>query len=536
MADTTPSPPSASAEKAKLTPFDLTIDGYAEIPTTSNSPSGDTPLPSTIIGSTADVVPPTHTHRTLVLCFDGTGDQFSEDNSNIVQFFSMLRKDDPSQQLVYYQAGIGTYTIPQIATPFMAKVSKAIDLMIGNHLDVHVMGGYEFLMQNYEAGDKICIFGFSRGAYTARALAGMVHKVGLLPRCNHQQVPFAYKMYTKEDETGWNQSTSFKKAFSINVDIEFVGVWDTVSSVGIIPRRLPFTKASDNIRYFRHAMSLDERRVRFKANYWNRPTKEDCELGVKRDEMPHSHKYIPKIHTKHGQTLPEFERQYSGTIAETDVEEVWFAGVHTDVGGGSVVNGTRNSLARIPLRWMIRQCFKTGTGILFQRSMFKQIGMDPNSLYPEVLERPPAIFQSPGAPSEPGSPNSYTRLVIPLPLVIQNDPTIVVYSDGGTFVSEEEEDLADALCPTYDQLKLALYWWILEVIPQKLHYQRSEDDEWAKDIVLNLGAGRHIPRQQNVNVGVKVHRSVKVRMEADGLKGGKYWPKANLHVEPQWVD
>lgn len=68
---------------------------------------------------------------------------------------------------------------------------------------------------------------------------------------------------------------------------------------------------------------------RFKANYWNRPTKEDCELGVKRDEMPHSHKYIPKIHTKHGQTLPEFERQYSGTIAETDVEEVWFAGVHT---------------------------------------------------------------------------------------------------------------------------------------------------------------------------------------------------------------
>jgi hypothetical protein len=83
MADTTPSPPSASAEKAKLTPFDLTIDGYAEIPTTSNSPSGDTPLPSTIIGSTADVVPPTHTHRTLVLCFDGTGDQFSEDVSTI---------------------------------------------------------------------------------------------------------------------------------------------------------------------------------------------------------------------------------------------------------------------------------------------------------------------------------------------------------------------------------------------------------------------------------------------------------------------
>ncbi|KIK76154.1 hypothetical protein PAXRUDRAFT_170739 [Paxillus rubicundulus Ve08.2h10] len=516
------------------------MDAYAEIPNALNSPSGATPPPSTVIGSTADVIPPTHTHRTLVLCFDGTGDQFDADNSNIVQFFSMLRKDDPSQQLVYYQAGIGTYTIPQIATPLMAKISKTIDLMVGSHLDAHVMGGYEFLMQNYEAGDKICIFGFSRGAYTARALVGMVHKVGLLPRCNHQQVPFAYKMYTKEDETGWRQSTAFKKAFSINVDIEFVGVWDTVSSVGIIPHRLPFTKASDNIRYFRHAMSLDERRVRFKANYWNRPTKEDCELGVKREEMPHSHKHALKHQGKHGpddgheETLPELERQYSQAITETDVEEVWFAGVHTDVGGGSVVNGTRNSLARIPLRWMIRQCFKTGTGILFHRSMFKQIGMDPASLYPHVLDRPPPIYQSPPPPSEPGSPDSATRLIIPPPQVIQNDPTIVVYSDGGTFVSEEDEDLADALCPAYDQLKLAPYWWILEVIPQRLRYQRSEDDEWAKDIVLNLGAGRHIPRQQTV--GVKVHRTVKVRLAADGLEGGKYSPKANLKVEPQWID
>lgn len=94
-----------------------------------------------------------------------------------------------------------------------------------------------------EAGDKICIFGFSRGAYTARALAGMVHKVrcfpetkscrvlihgnqvGLLPASNNQQIPFAYKMFTRTDELGWKQSTAFKKAFSIDVDIEFIGVW-----------------------------------------------------------------------------------------------------------------------------------------------------------------------------------------------------------------------------------------------------------------------------------------------------------------------
>ena len=76
-----------------------------------------------------------------------------------------------------------------------------------------------------EAGDKICLFGFSRGAYTARALAGMLHKVGLLPANNHQQIPFAYQMYSRSDAAGWDQSTQFKKAFSIDVRIEFIGVW-----------------------------------------------------------------------------------------------------------------------------------------------------------------------------------------------------------------------------------------------------------------------------------------------------------------------
>ena len=94
--------------------------------------------------------------------------------------------------------------------------------------------------------DRICLFGFSRGAYTARALAGMIHKVwileqhgsefglelvltrhqiGLLPTGNSQQVPFAYHLYTKDDEEGWKQSRKFKEAFSIDVVVEFLGVW-----------------------------------------------------------------------------------------------------------------------------------------------------------------------------------------------------------------------------------------------------------------------------------------------------------------------
>jgi uncharacterized protein (DUF2235 family) len=81
-----------------------------------------------------------------------------------------------------------------------------------------------------QANDKICIFGFSRGAYTARALAGMVHKVGLLPRHNNQQIPFAYKMFSRDDNEGWKQSIAFKKAFSNDVEIEFLGVWYAQSS------------------------------------------------------------------------------------------------------------------------------------------------------------------------------------------------------------------------------------------------------------------------------------------------------------------
>ncbi|KIY61728.1 hypothetical protein CYLTODRAFT_405329 [Cylindrobasidium torrendii FP15055 ss-10] len=132
------------------------------------------------LDSSPFVIPPTHEHRTLVLCFDGTGDQFDADNSNIVEFFSMLKKDDRREQMCYYQSGIGTYISPKAASPTSATLAKSLDMMMAWHLDAHVMDGYEFLMQNYQTGDRICLFGFSRGAYTARGLAGMLHKVGLL--------------------------------------------------------------------------------------------------------------------------------------------------------------------------------------------------------------------------------------------------------------------------------------------------------------------------------------------------------------------
>ena len=128
--------------------------------------------------------------RTLIICLDGTGDKFDNDNSNIVHLVSCLKKDDPSQ-VSYYQSGIGTYDGGGLKN----GLSAAFDMAIGSGLGDHIKDAYRFLMQTYREGDKICIFGFSRGAYTARCLAGMLHKVGLLPAHNSAQVPFAYQFY-----------------------------------------------------------------------------------------------------------------------------------------------------------------------------------------------------------------------------------------------------------------------------------------------------------------------------------------------------
>ncbi|CAK5282832.1 unnamed protein product [Mycena citricolor] len=473
------------------------------------------------------IVPPDHPFRTLVLCFDGTGDQFDSDNSNIVQLFSMLPKGDRERQMVYYQAGIGTYTTPEIATPMMSRFSKLLDEMIAWNLHSHVMGGYEFLMQNYSAGDRICIFGFSRGAYTARSLAGMLHKVGLLPACNHQQIPFAYKMYTTTDVKGWKQSNAFKKAFSIDVDIEFIGVWDTVSSVGLIPRRLPFTTSNTIVRTFRHAVSLDERRAKFKPNLWNRPNDHERLLSVT-DQQIERHRHgggnHAHPHANRGGMRQQMriERHFSQDRPdETDIDEVWFAGCHCDVGGGSVDNETTTNLARIPLRWMVRECFKTNSGILFDADGLRSIGLDPDCLYPVVQPRP-----------------------APLPLdgaKIQSIPRSVAHThepeqparDGALSVkSEEELDRADALAPIYDQLSLKWFWWLLELLPLRQHYQRDNDTVWATSFGMNLGQGRHVPKQ--AKNGVRVHRSVKMRMEAGG---GSYTPHAKLDLDRvTWVD
>jgi hypothetical protein len=258
-------------------------------------------------------------------------------------------------------------------------------------------------------------------------------------------------------------------------------------------------------------------------------------------------------------SLHDLEKEFTASDTPTDIEEVWFAGAHCgesisvlkvyhhmklkhlDVGGGSVANDTRHSLARIPLRWMIRQCFILHTGIFFHKNMFKDIGLDPDTLYPHVRPRPPALPHTPDCLA-----HKYDA-----PLNFAKNYKITVKTED-PFVSEEEEDRLDALTPVYDQLKMVKGWWILEVLPNRHRYQRA-DDTWTTSQgyvhsyltalysamnsysrSINFGGPRIIPRQHQIPV--KIHRTVKIRMEADGLfKDKKYKPAVKLDVEPVWV-
>lgn len=212
-----------------------------------------------------------------------------------------------------------------------------------------------------------------------------------------------------------------------------------------------------------------------------------------------------------------------------------------DVGGGAVRNEIRNNLARISLRWMVRECFKLKTGILFHQEAFAVIGMDHNTLWPQVKPRPPPVTTF-----SKGHPPPLTRPF----------HTMGINHTAGAdddFVNEEEEDLADALSPINDMLEIAKSWWILEFIPQQIRFQ-TDEDSWVRKLScvcflsstccylltlgyrINRGRGRVVPKQRYD--GVKLHRTVKIKMETPDEDGKKYTPKAKLikTLVPTWID
>ncbi|KAI9372317.1 hypothetical protein BJX61DRAFT_552959 [Aspergillus egyptiacus] len=274
-------------------------------------------------------MPPNETSpgtRQFVLCFDGTGNKFqgNESDSNVLKIFRMLDRSD-SEQCHYYQPGIGTYvTTRSFNTPgpvqrMKSAYSKAKDAALGSTFADHVMGGYKFLMRYYCPGDQLYFFGFSRGAYVARFLAEMLDFVGLLEMGNEELVRFAWKIFAKwqqrrsssddsasqayqrKREEHFQYMAAFRETFSRPVtQIQFLGLFDTVNSV---PRfetawlqrsKFPYT-ARTSARVIRHAVSIDERRAKFRQDLISEEKPRVASGHRLRRHLRHRH-----FHAKHG--------------------------------------------------------------------------------------------------------------------------------------------------------------------------------------------------------------------------------------------
>ena len=201
--------------------------------------------------------------RNIVDCCDGTGNEISENISNVLKLYRVLRKTDRTDplQVVFYDPGVGTLARPDPWTKFRQDAVTVLGLATGYGLDNNVSAAYRFLIDAYEEGDQIFLFGFSRGAYTVRVLAGLIHRIGLLAPQQRNLAGAALTAYKQlpASQEDWesnpceenNESEEFEPVAPKTKDdqaaqfarivsarwptIRFMGVWDTVASV-IVPR------------------------------------------------------------------------------------------------------------------------------------------------------------------------------------------------------------------------------------------------------------------------------------------------------------
>jgi len=244
--------------------------------------------------------------RNLVVCLDGTDNEFCLQNTNVVRMFQSLIRD-PERQIPLYDAGVGTIWEPGTLSKASQKIQLWLGMAFGLGVTRNVAEAYAFLMNHHREGDRIFLFGFSRGALEVRALAALIHRCGLLEPQLGPLEPYAMRLF----QTAGNNEvvSSFKETFSRDIGIEFLGIWDTVTSMGNVwsPVRWPHTTWNPSVKRVAHAIAIDERRAFFRQNRWS----------------------------------PADEQR---------VDEEWFAGVHSDVGGG--YDPHKGRLWAITLEWM----------------------------------------------------------------------------------------------------------------------------------------------------------------------------------------
>ena len=348
--------------------------------------------------------------RRLIICIDGTNNYPNSGYTNIQRLFRMLQRDE--QQLTYYQPGVGTIEPGTVTSRLGRKLLMAVDGASAWLMRQHVTSAYRFLMSHYREGDEVCCFGFSRGAFAVRVLAGMISKVGILHPGFEPMIAFAWDTY----RTPGNRDAArrFRAHYGRYVrKIGFLGLFDSVSAVGLpwVPRYFPRTAHNPRVACVRHALALDERRVMFVQNRWRETA-----------------------------------------AAQGDVQQVWFAGVHSDVGGGYAA--PEAGLSLIPLAWMVREA--SAAGLRFRPRVSRQL-------------------------------------------------LGVALDDEGKYVAELSR--RHALAPAHDELDAHWYWKAVEQLP--IPRRRPTDgDHWDTAWIRNRGNAR------DPGSGLRVHSSVLQRQQA----------------------
>jgi uncharacterized protein (DUF2235 family) len=261
--------------------------------------------------------------KNIVICCDGTwntADQQANGTACPTNVIKIARsvlpvRADGTPQIVFYLQGVGT--------------QRGLDRLFGGAFGIglsrNIQEAYRFIVHNLEEGDRLYVFGFSRGAYTARSLCGLIRKAGILKKQESERVPEAYDLYRRPDVHPKDPpAVRFREQYAREIAIDFLGVWDTVGALGI-PGRLRRLAArrhefhdvllSRVVRNAFHALAIDEHRAPFQPALWD-------------------------------------DKRRPGQR----VEQVWFAGAHSNVGGGYPEAG----LADEAFTWMVQRAMECG--------------------------------------------------------------------------------------------------------------------------------------------------------------------------------
>ena len=273
--------------------------------------------------------------KRLVVCCDGTWNRrdAGPNASNVAKLAEgVAAMGGKVRQRVFYDAGVGTGGF----------FDRIVGGATGRGLEKNVLDAYRFLVANHRAGDELFVFGFSRGAYTARSVVGMVRKCGILRSTDEEGLREAYRLYRSAEHPDSEGARAFRARHSKETRVRFIGVWDTVGALGIPAgpfrsfnlRRHGFhdVQLSRSVDVACHALAIDERRGAFKPTLWT--------------------------------TTPD-PRQV--------VKQEWFPGAHSNVGGGYPQAG----LSDVALAWMMDEA--AAAGLAFTAGARQRVRPDPQA-------------------------------------------------------------------------------------------------------------------------------------------------------------